>query len=123
MSVPAPRPGGPKSWREIPPATIAFGATARYVETGLWRSMRPVLDAAKCISCLKCWVQCPDDSVRTDENAKVCGIDFFFCKGCGVCAEICPVGAIAMRPESEFSDGESVGGGENPGSVGEFIGS
>ncbi|MDD3673288.1 MAG: 4Fe-4S binding protein, partial [Synergistaceae bacterium] len=24
--------------------------------------MRPVLDENKCISCLKCWLQCPDSS-------------------------------------------------------------
>lgn len=114
----------PRSWREIPPATIAFGASAREVETGLWRSMRPVLDRSKCISCLMCWVQCPDTSVMTDGEAKVSEIDLFFCKGCGICAEVCPVKAISMHPESDFSEeAKPTGHGENPGKVGEFIGS
>ena len=113
---------GAKSWREILPATIARGATAREVETGLWRSMRPVLDNEKCISCLKCWVQCPDASIQTDKDGKVTGVDLFFCKGCGVCAEVCPVKAVSMHPESDFADGGEARG-EHPGSVGEYIGS
>ncbi len=121
--------GKPKCWRDIPPATIAYGATARLVETGLWRSMRPVLDTAKCVSCMKCWLQCPDASIRTNDARKVTGIDLFFCKGCGICAEICPAKAIAMHPEADFAkeneqgeQKESGERGENPGSVGEFIG-
>ncbi len=111
----------PKSWRDVPPATIAFGASARQVETGLWRSMRPVLDAAKCVSCLKCWLQCPDDSVETDGDAKVRGFDLFFCKGCGVCAQVCPAKAVSMHPEADFAgDAEH---GKDPGKVGDFIGS
>lgn len=111
----------PKSWREIPPATIAFGASAREVRTGLWRSMRPVLDGAKCVSCLRCWVQCPDGSIVTDGDAGVCGVDLFFCKGCGVCARICPTRAILMRPEADFE--AAAAHGQVPGEVGDFIGS
>ena len=111
----------PKDWRDVPLGTVAFGASARQVETGLWRSMRPLLDTDKCVSCLKCWLQCPDSSILTDADAKVKGIDFFFCKGCGVCAEVCPVKAISMHPESEFV-GEVHEHGENPGKAGEFIG-
>lgn len=112
----------PKSWRDIPPATIAWGATAREVETGMWRSMRPVLDCKKCVSCLKCWLQCPDASILTDEDGKVTAVNLFFCKGCGICAEVCPVKAISMHPESDFAN-DTEKHGENPGNVGEYIGS
>jgi pyruvate ferredoxin oxidoreductase delta subunit len=122
MSAPqSERCGEPKCWRDVPPGTIAFGASSRHVETGLWRSMRPVLDAGKCVSCLRCWLQCPDSSVRADDAGKVCGIDLFFCKGCGICAEICPADAISMHPESEFAKNVNTPG-VSPGSVGEFIG-
>ncbi|MDD2454282.1 MAG: 4Fe-4S binding protein, partial [Synergistaceae bacterium] len=67
-----------------------------------WRSIRPVWDSEKCISCLLCWNQCPDRAILTDENGKVSGIDLFFCKGCGICAHVCPKDAIEMKPEADF---------------------
>ncbi|MDD3391652.1 MAG: 4Fe-4S binding protein [Synergistaceae bacterium] len=30
------------------------------------------------------------------------GIDLFFCKGCGICAHVCPKDAIEMKPEADF---------------------
>ena len=110
----------PRCWQDVPPGTVAFGASALDVQTGLWRSMRPVLDYSKCISCLKCWVQCPDMCVKTDDSGKVCDINMFFCKGCGICAEICPVDAISMHPESDFTDGNTEKG-EHPGEVGAHV--
>ncbi len=109
-----------KCWQDVTPGTVAFGASAREVETGLWRSMRPVLDLDHCISCLKCWVQCPDMSIFTDGNAKVSGINLFYCKGCGICSQVCPTKAITMHPESDFAEG-SAEHGENPGSVGAHV--
>ena len=110
----------PKCWQDVPPATIAWGASARDVETGLWRSMRPVLDPNKCISCLKCWVQCPDASIETDVEGRVNGINMFFCKGCGVCAQVCPVNAISMCQEADFT-GEKREHGEDPGRVADHV--
>ena len=95
--------GKPKKWQDVPMGGIAFGSSAEAVETGQWRSMRPVWDGEKCISCLLCWNQCPDRSILTDEGGKVAGIDIFYCKGCGICAHLCPKKAIEMRPESEFT--------------------
>ena len=121
---PSPRAGGAIKWEDVPLGAVAFGASAMTVETGLWRSSRPSLDLSKCVSCLKCWVQCPDASILTDGEAKVIGVNNFFCKGCGVCAEVCPAGAITMHPESDYIGAEknSGGCGQNPGNVGEFIG-
>ena len=110
----------PKCWQDVPPATIAWGASALDVETGLWRSMRPVLDQNKCISCLKCWLQCPDSSIKTNEEGRVCGINMFFCKGCGVCAQVCPVNAISMHQEADFNN-EHREHGEDPGRVADHV--
>lgn len=88
-----------KSWRELPQGgVIPGGATPELNKTGSWRAKRPLLDAEKCIQCLQCWLHCPDDSV-TLNGQKVTGFDYDHCKGCGVCADICPVDAISMVPE------------------------
>lgn len=109
----------PLCWQEVPTATIAFGASALKVQTGLWRSMRPVIDTTKCVSCLRCWLQCPDDSIELDAESKVSGINLFFCKGCAICERICPTKAITMHSESSFA-GETVSG-EHPGEVGAHV--
>ena len=73
-----------------------------------WRNMRPVLDAGKCTACLQCYLYCPDGCIfrPARQTADAAGtaavaIDYDFCKGCGVCVEVCRFGALAMVPESE----------------------
>lgn len=68
-----------------------------------WRSVRPAIDAEQCTLCLNCYMYCPDGTiakVRDDEGACVAVVvDYDFCKGCGVCAKVCPVPCIAMVDE------------------------
>lgn len=74
--------------------------------TGDWRGKRPVLAIAeKCsaikqgkVTCQLCWVYCPDACVTRGVGPE---FDLEHCKGCGICAEVCPTGAIEMQPESE----------------------
>lgn len=70
--------------------------------TGNWRSMRPVAEAEKCTQCLTCWISCPDACITPTENAIEHNLDY--CKGCGICIRVCPVGAIVGVPELEFWD-------------------
>jgi ferredoxin len=59
----------------------------------------------------------------TDESARVCGINEFFCKGCGVCQAVCPAGAISMRPESDFiAGGGHFDKSDKPETAGELVG-
>jgi pyruvate ferredoxin oxidoreductase delta subunit len=86
-------------WKEIPiGGTIVKPGNAVEYKTGDWRSERPVVDKDKCINCLQCWIFCPDSSILVKDE-KMAGYDYFHCKGCGICAKICPVQAIEMVAE------------------------
>ena len=87
-----------KGWRETNPGGLVLepGNSIAY-ETGSWRSRRPVVDATKCVRCLDCWIFCPDGSIILGEGS--IDIDLKHCKGCGICAQECPQGAITMVEE------------------------
>lgn len=90
-------------WKELPEAgLIVKPGSAEDYETGDWRSSCPVWDSKKCIHCLNCWIYCPDTSVMI-KDGKVTGIDLKHCKGCGICAKVCPpkVKAITMQMEKD----------------------
>lgn len=95
-----------KGWKEIPiGGVIDKPATARNYKTGEWRIQRPIIDREKCTNCMQCWVYCPDMAIdgRLDgKRMKLGEFNMDYCKGCGVCAAVCPVNAIEMKPESEF---------------------
>jgi len=89
-----------QAWTELEiGGDIARAGSSVDFETGNWRtSGRPFTDLEGCIKCGLCWVLCPDMAYRPDEEG------FFqwdgrYCKGCGICAEECPRGAIEMRSE------------------------
>jgi len=63
--------------------------------TWTWRTERPVLDPSKCTRCWLCWLFCPEGAVIRRKNLPV-EIDYTYCKGCGVCANECPLKAIKM---------------------------
>ena len=89
-------------WKDLPwGGIIPAGGTAVDFVVGGWRSDRPIWDAAKCTSCMMCWLYCPDMAIQA-EGGKVVGIDYDHCKGCGICSSVCPVKgkAINMVPEA-----------------------
>ncbi len=84
---------------EISNLAIHAGATSVQVRTGLWRTMRPVINYPKCSACAWiCSTYCPDGAinVRTDGYPE---IDYDHCKGCLVCVAQCPPHAIESIAE------------------------
>ncbi len=72
-------------------------------KTGDWRDAFPLIDNEKCIpakqnkpACFLCWLYCPETVVSKTVPIQ---IDMEYCKGCGICAEICPAHAIIMVAE------------------------
>jgi pyruvate ferredoxin oxidoreductase delta subunit len=68
------------------------------LRTGLWRTLKPVIDKDACRRCGTCWMYCPDDAIKKTEEGFY-EVDYEYCKGCGVCSEECPFGAIKMVRE------------------------
>ncbi|HDI31440.1 MAG: ferredoxin [Thermoprotei archaeon] len=66
-------------------------------KTGVWRSLRPVINYSKCTNCKLCWLYCPEASILIEDERVT--IDYEYCKGCGVCINVCPVKAISMVRE------------------------
>lgn len=78
--------------------------------TGSWRVERPIIDYARCTpakrrkdSCYLCWLYCPDGVISKELEPQ---IDLEYCKGCGICAQECPTGAIRMVEETRLIDKE-----------------
>lgn len=69
-------------------------------KTGGWRALRPKWDKKKCTQCMQCWIYCPDMSIP-QKNGKRLETDFDYCKGCGLCKNVCVFGAIEMIEEEK----------------------
>ncbi|KIX15160.1 pyruvate ferredoxin oxidoreductase subunit gamma [Dethiosulfatarculus sandiegensis] len=80
-------------------AEVPHPGNSREFLTGNWRTAgRPVINKDKCVKCGICWVVCPDMAFNENEEGFF-DWDERYCKGCGICAEQCPAGAIVMEAE------------------------
>jgi len=95
----------PPQWVELPfedarvsAPDIRASANSVQINTGLWRTMRPVIDYDHCNKCWwVCSTFCPDSAIEVKDDIPV--IDYDHCKGCMVCVGVCPPHAIAGVPE------------------------
>ena len=88
----------PRGWRDLPLSALTYKLSLEY-KTGGWRAFRPVIDQNKCVKCLMCWLYCPEMAILWDGEKVSVNLDY--CKGCGICANECPVKAITMVPETK----------------------
>ncbi|MBN1110219.1 MAG: 2-oxoacid:acceptor oxidoreductase family protein [Methanomassiliicoccales archaeon] len=92
-------------WRDIPLGTTLAAGSEKGVAigpggaiqnlTGSWRTRTPHYDRDKCVRCLRCWFSCPDACIKREEDDHV-SWELDYCKGCGICAQVCPAKAIDM---------------------------
>lgn len=96
----------PPEWIDLPAdpvdaATPAIhaGATSAALNTGLWRTLRPVIDHERCNRCWWiCSEFCPDSAIIVAADGTP-QIDYEHCKGCLICVAQCPPHAIRAVPE------------------------
>ena len=60
---------------------------------------RRCLSCGNCFECDNCYGVCPDNAVIKLGPGKKFEFNYDYCKGCGICVEECPCGAIKMEPE------------------------
>jgi pyruvate ferredoxin oxidoreductase gamma subunit len=98
----------PPDWVEFPfedasvsAPVIHAGLTSIEVKTGLWRTLRPVINYERCVKCWwVCSSFCPDGAIHVTEKG-LPEIDYDHCKGCMICLAQCPPHAIEAIAESE----------------------
>ena len=102
------RAPAPPDWIDLPMETADTAAPAIHrpltslaAKTGLWRTLKPVIDYDRCNRCWwVCSEFCPDGAIAVDDSGSP-HIDYDHCKGCMICVAQCPPHAIEAVPERE----------------------
>ena len=68
-----------------------------HLDTGSWRTVRPVVEVEKCTYCGLCALYCPPQCMEPMGDHFKANLDY--CKGCGICAAECNQDAITMMAE------------------------
>lgn len=78
---------------------VAQPGTSRRHKTGSWRvDKRPHFLHVRCTADDLCALSCPEGCIY-GQGKNTYYSDYDYCKGCGICAQICPVDDIEMVPE------------------------
>ena len=63
-------------------------------KTGSWGVYKIKFIPENCINCNACYFACPDMCIKREQDEKgiwhITGTDHFHCKGCRICADVCP---------------------------------
>jgi pyruvate ferredoxin oxidoreductase gamma subunit len=89
-----------KTWKDLTPIPISKPSEASMGITGEWRVFKPVYDQEECNKCLACWMFCPENVISVDEEGYP-EINYTYCKGCGICAAVCPKKNMHLVREKE----------------------
>ncbi|MCC7259341.1 MAG: NAD(P)-binding protein [Gammaproteobacteria bacterium] len=68
-------------------------------ETNALFEARRCLSCGNCFECDNCYGVCPDNAIIKLGPGQRYEINTDYCKGCGICVEECPCGAMRMVPE------------------------
>jgi pyruvate-ferredoxin/flavodoxin oxidoreductase len=109
---------------------VVPSGTSQYKDVSFMGAQLPIWDAAKCIACGMCAVSCPDSAIHatiTDKTVPKNAAAYFKvfkkppkgipwkrfamninavvdrCKGCGICAQVCPVDAFKMVDKARLN--------------------
>jgi len=119
-----------KESEKIQMGAIGKPGTSEVTRTGDWRTFYPEFDMEQCTRCGKCQESCPDaaiherelsgreatEALKRAEDLEKAGkikkaaakkahiqyeLDPTYCKGCGICANECPIQGIKMKLEEK----------------------
>jgi len=91
----------PREETDLSAPAIHTPASSEAVPTGLWRTVRPVIDYQRCRRCAWiCSTFCPEGTISVNQEGYP-QIDYQHCKGCLICMAQCPRHAIRAVPEHE----------------------
>lgn len=77
-------------------ANITKPGSSKEYKTGGWKTFAPIWDQKKCTQCLICPINCPENCIPIKDGKRI-ETELDFCKGCGICAQVCPFKAIHMK--------------------------
>jgi pyruvate ferredoxin oxidoreductase delta subunit len=77
-------------------ATILTSGNSTQVKTGDWKNRKPIHLKDKCKNCMFCVAYCPEGCIYQKDGV-LTKIDLEYCKGCGICKNVCPFNAIEME--------------------------
>jgi 2-oxoacid:acceptor oxidoreductase delta subunit (pyruvate/2-ketoisovalerate family) len=82
------------------PRQALVGTELEALKDAISAEAQRCFQCGRCNVCNTCWFLCPD-AVVLQKNGEI-QFDYDYCKGCGICAEECPRGAVAIEEEGKW---------------------